>query len=141
ILPALLFYFSLFCMVHFEAIRLNLPRTDAKNIPRLMDVLKKGWFYFIPLITLIVFLLQGMSPSRTGVYGIIAIVVVSWMSKNAKMNLRSIVQALADGARSAIPISTACGVAGLEQLNANSSLHFTHPAHNNNRYNAINTCS
>jgi len=113
ILPALLFYFSLFCMVHFEAIRLNLPRTDAKNIPRLMDVLKKGWFYFIPLITLIVFLLQGMSPSRTGVFGIIAIVVVSWMSKNAKMNLRSIVQALADGARSAIPISTACGVAGL----------------------------
>ena len=113
ILPAILFYFSLFCMVHFEAIRLDLPRADAKDIPRLMDVLKKGWFYFIPLIILIVFLLRGMSPSRTGIYGIIAIVVVSWMSKTTKMNFRSIIQALADGARSAIPISTACGVAGL----------------------------
>src|SRR5690625_4308398 len=78
-----------------------------------MDVLKNGWFYFIPLIILIVFLLRGMSPSRTGIYGIIAIVVVSWMSKTTKMNFRSIIQALADGARSAIPISTACGVAGL----------------------------
>src|SRR5699024_6288354 len=71
ILPAILFYFSLFCMVHFEAIRLNLPRTDAKNIPRLMDVLKKGWFYFIAVTTVIVFLLQGLLPLRTGCHRLI----------------------------------------------------------------------
>lgn len=113
LLPAILFYFSLFCIVHFEAVRMNLPRAKTSDIPRFLDVIKKGWFYFIPLIVLFVFLLRGMSPSRTGIYSIIAIVIVSWFSRTSKMGLRSIVKALADGARAAIPISTACGVAGL----------------------------
>src|SRR5699024_7238387 len=59
LLPALLYYVSLFMMVHFEAVRLDLPRADVKSIPRLSDVLKKGWIYFIPVLILISFLLAG----------------------------------------------------------------------------------
>lgn len=113
IMPAVLFYFSLFCIVHFEAIRLDLPRADAQDISRLSNVLRTGWFYFMPLIILVVLLLRGMSPSRTGVYGIISVIVVSWLSRSSKMGLRAIIRSMAEGARSAIPISTACGVAGL----------------------------
>src|SRR5690625_3181577 len=39
IIPALLFYISLYSIVHFEAIRLDLPRADSKEIPRLKEVL------------------------------------------------------------------------------------------------------
>lgn len=112
-LPGILFYLSLFSIVHFEALRLNLPRMEAKDIPNVKKVLKDGWYHFIPLIVLIVFLLQGYSPSRTGMYGILAIIVVSWFTKSMKMNLKRIVEAMADGAKSAVPISTACAAAGL----------------------------
>src|SRR5699024_3381344 len=84
LIPAVLFYVSLFSVVHFQAIRLNLPRANAKDIPRLKDVLKKGWFYFIPVIILVILLLHGNSPSRTGVYGILAIIIVSWFRKESR---------------------------------------------------------
>lgn len=100
-------------MVHFEAHRINLPSADPRDIPKLSKVLKEGWFHFIPLIILVIFLLQGFSPSRTGLYGIIAIIVVSWFRDDAKMGMKKIVAAMADGAKSAIPVSTACAVAGL----------------------------
>lgn len=113
IIPAVLFYVSIFSIVHFEAIRLDLPRANVRDIPCLKDVLKKGWFYFIPVIVLVTFLLQGSSPSRTGVYGIMAIIIVSWFRKKTRMGIQKIIQAMIDGAKSAIPISTACAVAGL----------------------------
>lgn len=113
ILPALLFYFSLFLMIHFEAIRLDLPRSNKQDIPRLGRVLKDGWYYFIPVIILIFFLLKGFSPSRTGFYGLLAVVIVSWFSRDHKMGPKQVIRAMAHGAKSAIPISTACAAAGL----------------------------
>src|SRR5690625_2863111 len=113
ILPAILYYFSLFMMVHLEAVRLDLPRADQKSIPNVIPVLKEGWFYFIPVVILIGFLLAGYSPSRTGFLGIISIIVVSWFNKSSRMGLREIIHSLAQGARSAIPISAACAAAGI----------------------------
>lgn len=113
ILPALLYFLSLFSMVHFEALRLDLPKVDTKDLPKLTHVLKSGWFHFLPVIILVSFLLQGYSPSRTGVYGIISIIIVSLFRKNNRMKLSQMVEAMADGAKSAIPISTACAMAGL----------------------------
>lgn len=113
LLPGILFYVSLFSLVHLEALRLNLPRADLNDIPKISVVLKKGWFHVIPLIVLIIFLLQGNSPSRTGVYGILTIIIVSLFRKENKMNASKIISAMADGAKSAIPISTACASAGL----------------------------
>src|SRR5699024_6057213 len=54
ILPALLYYVSLFSVVHFEALRLELPRVKNEDIPSVRQVMRKGWFHFIPLIVLIV---------------------------------------------------------------------------------------
>lgn len=113
ILPAILYYVSLFLMVHFEAIRLDLPRANKEEIPRVSTVLKEGAFYFIPVIILIVFLLSGYSPSRTGFVGILSVIIVSWFNKNSRMGFKEIIHSLAEGAKSAIPISTACAAAGI----------------------------
>lgn len=113
ILPAVLYYVSLFAMVHFEALRLNLPKADEEDIPNLFQTLKSGWFHFLPVVVLVGFLLQGASPSRTGVFGILAIIFVSWFRKNTKMGIKSITEAMADGAKSAVPVTTACAAAGL----------------------------
>lgn len=113
LLPGILYYVSLISIVHIEAVRLDLPRAAVENIPKLSQVLKSGWYHFIPLIILVVLLFQGLSPSRTGFYGILAIVLVSYFTKNERMNLKKIYHAMADGSKSAIAISTACAAAGL----------------------------
>ncbi|GGM37925.1 C4-dicarboxylate ABC transporter [Paraliobacillus quinghaiensis] len=112
-IPAILYYISLLAMVHFEALRLDLPRAAKKDIPKLSRILKEGWHYFLPLIVLVFFLIEGYSPSRTAFYGMLTIIIISWFRKSTRMGVRAIVEALIDGARSAIPVSTACAAAGL----------------------------
>ena len=113
VVPAILYYLSLLTMVHFEAIRLDLPRAKEEEIPKASDVLKEGWYYFIPLIVLVLFLLMGYSASRTGFYGILSIIIVSWFRKSTRMGFKKMFEAMIDGARSSIPVTTACAAAGL----------------------------
>lgn len=113
IIPGILYYVSLLTLVHFEALNLDLPRTAKENIPRITQVLKEGWYYFIPLIVLVFLLLQGHSASRTGFYGILSIVAVSWFHKSTRMGVKEIFAAMVAGAKSSIPVTTACAAAGL----------------------------
>ncbi|WP_174613015.1 TRAP transporter permease [Virgibacillus ihumii] len=113
ILPGILYYVSLLAMVHFEALRLDLPRAKKEDIPKISHVLREGWYYIIPLIVVVCFLLLGNSASRTGFYGILAVVIISWFRKNTRMGVRKIFEAMVDGAKSAIPVTTACASAGL----------------------------
>ncbi|WP_077617421.1 TRAP transporter permease [Bacillus sinesaloumensis] len=113
IIPGILYYVSLLAMVHFEALRLNLPTADKKDIPMVTQVLKEGWYYFIPLVVLLVMLLNGFSASSTGLYGVLSIVVVSWFRKKTRMGIKQIFEAMVDSARSSIPVTTACAAAGL----------------------------
>ncbi|THE13305.1 TRAP transporter fused permease subunit [Bacillus timonensis] len=113
IIPGILYYLSLLAMVHFEAVRLDLPQAKKEDIPKVSDVLKKGWYYFIPLVVLLVFLLNGYSASRTGFYGVLAIVIVSWFRKKTRMGIKQIFEAMVDGAKSSTPVTAACAAAGL----------------------------
>lgn len=113
IIPGILYYTSLLAMVHFEAIRLDLPKANKEDIPKVSNVLKEGWYYFIPLVILLFFLLNGYSASSTGFYGVLAIIVVSWFRKKTRMGVKQIFEAMVDGARSSIPVTTACAAAGL----------------------------
>ncbi|QQK74740.1 TRAP transporter permease [Salicibibacter cibarius] len=113
LIPGILYYVALMGMVHFEALRKNLPKASDESIPKVKKVLKEGWYYFIPLVILVVFLVNGYSPSLTAFYGILAVIVVSWFRKSTRMGPRKIYEAMADGAKTAIPVTTACAAAGL----------------------------
>jgi len=113
IIPSILYYLSLLAMVHFEAVRLDLPTAKKEELPKASQVLKEGWYYFIPLIVLILLLLKGYSASMTGLFGILAIVVVGWFRKQTRMGVKEIFEAMVDGAKSSIPVTTACAAAGL----------------------------
>jgi len=113
IIPGILFYFSLFLMVHLEAQRINLPVVETKDIPEIKKVLKSGWHHFIPLFVLITLLLKGISPSRTGIYAIIVIILISWFRKKEKFGIKKIIAASSYGAKAVIPITNACAIAGL----------------------------
>ncbi|SET16438.1 TRAP transporter, 4TM/12TM fusion protein [Oceanobacillus limi] len=113
IIPSILYYISLLTMVHFEALRLDLPQPDKKDLPCFWDVLKEGWYYFIPLILLIFFLIQGYSPTRTAFFAILSVVIVSWFRKRSRMGIKEIGAAMVSGAKSSVPVTTACAAAGL----------------------------
>ena len=113
VIPGILYYVSLLVMVHLEAVRLDLPTPEEESIPRLKEVLIEGWYYFIPLIVLVYFLMSGYSASRTGFYSILAVILVSWFRKDTRIGFKTAFHAMVDGAKSSIPVTAACAAAGM----------------------------
>jgi len=48
-IPALVSYFGLFCITHLEACKLGIKGLSVKDLPNLIDTLKSGLHYLLPL--------------------------------------------------------------------------------------------
>ncbi|OZU87210.1 hypothetical protein CIL03_18125 [Virgibacillus indicus] len=113
IIPALLFYVSLFFQVDLRARRIGLVGLKKEELPRPWDVFKKGFIFFAPLILIIVMLVSGASPMRAGLFAIAATILVALINRIAKLNFRTIVKAMDLGARASLETAIACAAAGL----------------------------
>ena len=76
-LPAIAFFFGMWVMVHFEAVRGGIGGLPRSELPDALDKLRTGWFYMVPLILLIYYLvIARLSIGRSGWYAILAIVAL-----------------------------------------------------------------
>lgn len=129
IFPAILYFGSLYLLVHISAVKLGMQGLPASELPQVRDVLKEGWHFLLPLVALVVLLVIGYSPMRVGFYTIILVAMAAiaravWRfienepTRNGFLNLlwkglTTSLQALEFGARSAVSVSIACAVAGI----------------------------
>jgi len=114
LLPALLWFFSFFVMVHFTAKRLGLRTLSKEEVGeiRWSSILKR-LYLFIPLILLVYLLIQGYTPMLAGFWAIVLLFALSFIRKGTRFNLGSLTAALEFGIRSALPVSVACATAGI----------------------------
>lgn len=70
IIPALLYYFSAFWMVHLEAGKYGLKGLPADQRPAVWASLKRNWHLALPLATLVYMLFSGFTPLFAGVVGL-----------------------------------------------------------------------
>ncbi|WP_336344666.1 TRAP transporter permease [Halalkalicoccus ordinarius] len=76
-LPAIAFFFGMWVMVHFEAVRQGIGGIDRSELVDLGGHLKGGWFYILPLALLLYFIIGArLSIARAGWYTIIVIVAL-----------------------------------------------------------------
>ncbi|MFD1606949.1 TRAP transporter permease [Oceanobacillus luteolus] len=113
IIPALLYYVSVFMQVDLRAKRTGLHGLNKNELPRTWDVFKKGFIFFLPLIVIVVMLSTGTSPMRAGLFAIGATILVALINRVAKMDMKSVVKALDLGARASLETAIACAAAGL----------------------------
>lgn len=112
--PAILYYLTLLIMVDLEAAKNGLVGMSPKSIPKLGETLKEGWYFFIPLITLLLLLIVFQySAQKSALYSIGVLVLVSQFKKKHRMGIKTILQGLADGGRAMIDVATVCAVAGV----------------------------
>ncbi|MTI84707.1 MAG: TRAP transporter permease [Firmicutes bacterium] len=113
-IPATLYFFSIFMNVHFEACRNGLEGLPEEEVPKVKDVLKEGWGYFVPIIALLVILVLGYSPVRAALISIALLIVVNnlTMGKN-RMKPADYLAALKDGGMTAYGIIAATACAGM----------------------------
>jgi len=85
IFPALMYFFSVFCMVHYEAKKHNIVGEKSKISA--MEIFKKQWFYALPLVVITIFMLTGYSPGYSAILGLVSCIYISWVRKEKRMDL------------------------------------------------------
>lgn len=113
IIPALLYYVTIFMVVHFEAKKIGLTGIAKENIPNMVQVLKDRGHLIIPLAVLIALLSTGVTPLYAAVFALIATVIASWLRKSTRMTPRIIIDSLVEGSKGAIGVGMACAIVGV----------------------------
>lgn len=111
IAPALLYFFCTLLYVHIMACKLGLGTVGKTQAA--WQVMKHGAHFLLPLMLITVLLLMAFSPLLVGVAGCAAILLVSALRAHSRIGLDKIIQGLKNGALLALPISVACGAAGV----------------------------
>jgi len=113
ILPAFLYFYSVFKMVEISSIKYDVKGLKEENLPDLKENLKKGWHLLTVLGLLIGMIIAGFSPALAVSTSIIALLIVATLRKNSRLPIEAIFSAIEAGAKMAAPVSIACGAAGL----------------------------
>ncbi|MBF9029829.1 TRAP transporter fused permease subunit [Rhodobacterales bacterium HKCCE3408] len=111
IIPAILYFASVYFMVDFEAAKLGMRGMREDELPKFRDMARRV-FLFLPIIILIAALFMGYSVIRAGTYATLSAAVVSWLTPY-RMGPRSIVKAFELAGVMSIQIIAVCACAGI----------------------------
>lgn len=113
VIPAVLFFVFVLLMVDLEAVRTGIKGLPREEIPRVRDVLRRGWHFFLPLVIVITLLFKGYSPDLGAFWGIVSAVVLSWLRRDTAMGPRAIFHGLIAGAHNNTSAGAAIGSLGV----------------------------
>ncbi len=111
IAPAILYFACTLLYVHLMACKLGLEGMEITE--KISVVLKNGWHFLVPLILITSLLLMSYSPILVGIAGCVAILVAAMCRKHSRITIPVFFEGLKEGALLALPISVACGTAGI----------------------------
>lgn len=112
--PALLYYISLFAMIHFRALRIGLKGLSKEELPNLRQVLSARGHLLIPLVGLMIMLSwQPQAINSIAVYSIILITALAALKPETRLSIKKIFQTLAEGSAQALPVALTCACVGI----------------------------
>lgn len=113
IIPAILYYTSIYSQVHFSCVRQGFGRLDDGAIPSFLETIKDGWLFVVPLVVLTIALILGYTPTMVGIMGTIAVLGVSLFKSSTRIGLIGLSKALSETCYRMVPVAGACAAAGL----------------------------
>lgn len=115
LIPALLFYLSVFLAVHFKAHRDGLrPMSEGKAALSIGAILRRDWPYLVPILLLVWGVLNLNRPAFAGALACAALLPVAlWRERSLPGLARALFFGLSEGMRGMIGVGVACAIAGL----------------------------
>ncbi len=133
ILPAVLYFFSVFMIVHFEAVKEGLKGLPRDLVPRVWPILKEGGIFLIPPILIFIMIMNRWSVPQAGLAGIASVVILAGLKgawdllkraisdgigfsdvyNSVRAGIGNVLGALEQGARQSIPICAAVVTVGI----------------------------
>ena len=113
IIPAILYYVALWINVDLEAKRTGLKGYAKDQLPNIKEEFKARGHLVIPVVLLIVMLMMDFTASYSCFVCIVVLCIVSSFKKATRMNLKSLVKALENGAKQGMSVAIATAVCGM----------------------------
>ena len=112
-IPTCLYYLSLLFMVEIDARRYG-ARGEA-YVPELSlwQLTRRYGFHFISLVSIVIFMVWGYSPTTSVLYATVLTFVMSFMTRETALMPKKLTRALADGSLQTLTAATTCAVAGI----------------------------
>ncbi len=111
--PALMYFFTIYVMVHFEARKTGMATLAKEDLPDLKSELKRGGHLFLAVLLIIVLMIMGYTPMFAAFWAIIGTILLSFLRKETRMSPVELLSAFEEGAREAVSVSVACACAGI----------------------------
>lgn len=79
LVPSLLYYFALFIQADLEAAKGNILRVPAKDVPKILTVLAKGWLFLLPFAVLVYALFwENREPENAAIFASISVLLIGF---------------------------------------------------------------
>jgi TRAP transporter 4TM/12TM fusion protein len=112
VIPACLYYLSLFLMVEFDGRRFKAPSIGEAS-EKLATLLQRGAHYFLPLLAIVAMLLLGFSPVLAVFWATMIAFAVSFLRRESALVPSKLLAALAAGSTGVLNVAATCAAAGL----------------------------
>lgn len=113
IIPTILYFATVYFMVHLEAGKLGIKSLPRDELPAFTTVMKGGWHLLFSLVILVALLAYGFTATMSAFWAIIVLTSLTFIRSNTRMSPVDFLAALESGVRSTVPVTIACACAGI----------------------------
>ena len=110
--PAILYYVSLFFVVHFIGKRRGMKGASRSELPKILPTLKNG-ITLLSIVFLIGLLMAGYQADYAVFWAIVAVLVLSFFSRSNRVSPVELLSSFIDGTRVICSVGAACACAGI----------------------------
>jgi TRAP transporter 4TM/12TM fusion protein len=112
-IPAILYYYTLFIVIHLESRKRGLKTHEQDEEFSVYRSVKEGWWVAIPLVTLVGLLVSQYSAPRSIVFSILTLVVIIYVKNGLWEGTKKILNAFNASTHSTCSLSILCAAAGV----------------------------
>ncbi len=113
IVPAALYFLSIFMLVHAYSRRENLVPDNSYGFAQYSSEFRAYWHLLLPIVFMIAMLMNRYSLMLTGSATIIVTILVSQFRASTRLTPKTIYEAVMSGTRVAADVAVPCAVAGI----------------------------
>jgi TRAP transporter 4TM/12TM fusion protein len=112
-MPTILYYWSIFLMVEFDAKRFGVKEVTVERKGSLKELTLRYGYHFVSLITIILFMLLGFTAILAVFWSVVIVFALSFIRPESALGPAKLIGALRKGTMDVLSVAATCAGAGI----------------------------
>ncbi len=112
-IPTVLYYASLYFMVELDARKYGMSEAAFQAVESAWQLTRRYWYHFLSLLSIVVFMLMGFSPTLAVFWATVTAFLVSFFHRETALRPARFVKAMETGTTGVLNVAATCASAGI----------------------------